>query len=100
MRVFRHPPDRPVEKNECRADQDESRGKCRAVSRLPCLQLIGSDAGFIQQRFVEIDSTSKGMDATAAAKVPFAKCWSKHLGHRGGAGGGITLARVAPKTKR
>jgi hypothetical protein len=41
------------------------------------------------------------MDATTAAKVPFAKCWSKHLGHRGGgAGGGSFLSRVAPKTKR
>ena len=40
------------------------------------------------------------MDPTTAEKVPFAKCWGKHLGHGGGAGGGSTLARVVVKTER
>lgn len=57
MRACRFPPDHPVEKNECRADQDESRGKCRAVSRMQCLQLIGTDAGFIQPRFADISGS-------------------------------------------
>ena len=33
------------------------------------------------------------MDPTTAAKVLFAKCWSKHLGHRGGQGAAAPVPR-------